>query len=163
MPVLRGGQRLATKINITFFLGIDVLNIFHFTTWKKKKTIFSKITVKNYFPRVGGAEADHFWGDGRRSTEMNITFFGGNGVPSTGLKFFSQKKPITSDLNPKNWFWGHIFPHFCGSIEPIISKNNKNNRVYPDPHKPCKFHENQFKIAILIVTSYTYIKYKKEY
>ncbi len=33
---------LATKISITFFVGIDVLNIFHFTTFSKKKQYFPK-------------------------------------------------------------------------------------------------------------------------
>ncbi len=42
MAVLRGGGRLATKINITFFVGI-VLNIFHLTTFSEKK--------KQYLPK----------------------------------------------------------------------------------------------------------------
>ncbi len=42
-----GRGRLATKINTIFFVGIDVLNIFHLTIFLKK-TIFSKIRVKNY-------------------------------------------------------------------------------------------------------------------
>ncbi len=37
-----GRGHLATKINITFFIGIDGLNIFHLTTFLKK-TILSKI------------------------------------------------------------------------------------------------------------------------
>ncbi len=96
--------------------------------------------------------------DGTRCwmTKTNITFFLVNGVPNTILNFFSQKNPIPSDLNPKNWFWRHIFPYICGSIGPIISKNN---RVHPwvDLHQPCEFHENRFKTATCIVTSYTYI------
>ncbi len=48
MTVLRGVGRLATKINITFFVSIDVLNIFYLTTFSKK-TIFFKNNVKNYF------------------------------------------------------------------------------------------------------------------
>ncbi len=60
---------------------------------------------------------------------------------------------MLSDLNPKNWFWGHIFR---GSIGPIVSNNN---RVHPrmDPHQPCNFRENWFKITICIVTFYKYI------
>ncbi len=50
----RGGGRLATKINITFFVGIDVLNIFYLTIFFFKKN-FSEITAKNYF-----WEHDHF-------------------------------------------------------------------------------------------------------
>ncbi len=48
MTVLMGGGYLATKINITFFVGIDVLNSFHLITFLNK-TIFSKITAKNNF------------------------------------------------------------------------------------------------------------------
>ncbi len=36
----RGGGRLATKINITFFVGIEVLNIFYLTIFSKKNNIF---------------------------------------------------------------------------------------------------------------------------
>ncbi len=42
VTVLRGGMRLATKINTTFFVGIDVLNIFPLTTFSKKKQYFPK-------------------------------------------------------------------------------------------------------------------------
>ncbi len=38
---------LATHINVTFFVGIEVLNIFHLTIFSKK-TKFSKITAINY-------------------------------------------------------------------------------------------------------------------
>ncbi len=38
---------------------------------------------------------------------------------------FFWKNPIPSDLNLKNWFWGHIFPHICGFMGPIVSKNNR--------------------------------------
>ncbi len=71
------------------------------------------------------------------------------------LSFF-LKKPIPFDLNPKYRFWGHIFSHICGSIGPIVSKNN---RIYPwaDPHQPCEFHENRIKTATCIVTSFLYI------
>ncbi len=39
--------RLATQINITLFVGNEVLNIFHSTV--SEKTIFSKLTAKNNF------------------------------------------------------------------------------------------------------------------
>ncbi len=45
MTVLRGRGHLATKINITFFVIYENLNIFHLTIFSKKnKTISSKIT-----------------------------------------------------------------------------------------------------------------------
>ncbi len=127
----RTGGRLAIKINITFFGGIDVLNIFHLTIFLKK-TIFSKITAKkkyNFF--------FYKWG-----TEYSF-------------KVFSLKNPVPSDLNQKNWFRRHIFSNICGSIGPIVFKNN---RVHPwvDPHQPCEFHWNRFKTAICIVRSHTH-------
>ncbi len=44
----KGRGRLVTKISRTFFVGIEVLNIFHLTIFSKKTT-FSIITAKNYF------------------------------------------------------------------------------------------------------------------
>ncbi len=41
MTILKGGGSLATKINITFFVCIEVLNIFH-TIIFSKKGIFPK-------------------------------------------------------------------------------------------------------------------------
>ncbi len=38
---------LATKVNITFFVGIEILNIFHLTIFSKNPK-FSKIAAKNY-------------------------------------------------------------------------------------------------------------------
>ncbi len=92
---------------------------------------------------------------GCRATKMNIFFGRGEmGVRNTVFKFFPKKKPIPSDLNPKSWFWGHIFPPIGGCIGPIISKNN---RVHPlvDSHQPCELHENRFKTATCIVRSHT--------
>ncbi len=138
----KGKGRLATKINIIFFVGIDVLNIFYLTSFSKK-TIFSKITAKNYF--WGHSEFYLFWGEmGNR-----IRF----------LSFF-LKKPVPSDLIPKNWFWGYIFPHICGSIVPIVSKNNRVH-TWVDPHQPCEFHKNRFKTATCIVRSISHIYIKR--
>ncbi len=41
MTILRGKGRLATKVNITFFVGNEVLNIFYFAIFLKK-TYFPK-------------------------------------------------------------------------------------------------------------------------
>ncbi len=46
---------------------------------------------------------------GRLTTKINTPLFWGNEVPNTVFKFFPQETIIPSDLNPKNWFWGHIF------------------------------------------------------
>ncbi len=150
-----GKRRLATKINIIFFVGINVLNIFHSITFSKK-TIFSKITAKNYF-----WGHDYFWGNGAPTTKINITFFleGGKRVPNTVLKFcffFFFKKPHTIWLETrKTGFWAN-FPHICGSIGPIVSKNNRVHS-WVNSHQPCKLHENWFETSTCIVTFYTYI------
>ncbi len=87
MTFLRRGC-LTIKINITFFVDIEILNIYHLTVFSKKKIyiFFSKITVKNYFWGM-----NIFEGTGRWTTKMNITFFGGNEVPTIVFKFFLQK------------------------------------------------------------------------
>ncbi len=67
---------MATKFNITFFVGIDVFHIFYLTTFAKNNTIFQNISGKLFF---GGVT--NFEGMGCRTTKMNITFFweGGGG------------------------------------------------------------------------------------
>ncbi len=54
--------------------------------------------------------------------KSEYNFFRENGVPNTVLKSFPQKNPISADLNLKNWFLGHILPHICDSIGPIVFK-----------------------------------------
>ncbi len=51
---------------------------------------------------------------------------------------FLLEKPQSVWLKPEIWFWGHIFPHICGYIGRIVSKNNK---VHPrvDLHQPWNF------------------------
>ncbi len=48
ITVLRGGRCTETKINVTCFVGTEILNIFYLTIFSKK-TIFSKITAKIIF------------------------------------------------------------------------------------------------------------------
>ncbi len=79
---------LATKINVTFFVGIDVFNIFHSTTFSKKNNIFQNNSEKLLL-----AGMTIFEGTGRQTTKMNITFFWGNGIPNTVLFFFSKNAP----------------------------------------------------------------------
>ncbi len=88
----------------------------------KKNNIFQNIN-KNFF-----GDVTIFEGTGGRTTKMNVTFFFGKCGTKYSFQVFFSKNPIPSDLNPINWFWGHIFPHICGSIGPIVSKNN---RVHP--------------------------------
>ncbi len=88
MTVLRGGGRLTTKVNITFFVGNEVLNIFHLTIFSQKSNIFQNNGEKLF---LGGMTI--FAGTDRGTTKMNITFVLGIGVPNTVFKFFSQKIP----------------------------------------------------------------------
>ncbi len=46
--------RLTTKINITFFMGTEVLNIFHLTILKKKKN-------NNHISRNNSAKSFWWW------------------------------------------------------------------------------------------------------
>ncbi len=61
-----------TKINITFFVGIEVLNIFHLTIFSKK-TIFSKITAKNNFGGTTSCEEEK----GRSDNKSEYNLFTG--------------------------------------------------------------------------------------
>ncbi len=51
MTVLRGMGRLAMKVNVTFFVGIEVLNIFHLTIFffEKKNNIFQNEVPNTVF------------------------------------------------------------------------------------------------------------------
>ncbi len=116
--------------------------------FRKKTTIFSKITARNNSLGHG-----HFCGKGMSDdrNEYNITFFVGNGVPNTVFKSFPQKPPYLLYESRKTGF-GLISPYISNSIGPIVFKNN---RVHPwvDPHQPCKFHENRFRTATCFLRS----------
>ncbi len=75
---------LATKINITFLVGIEILNIFHLTIFSKKTNIFQNNSKKLFLGCM-----TIFEGMGCLTTKMNITFFGGNGVPNAVFKFLT--------------------------------------------------------------------------
>ncbi len=49
MTVLKGRRPLVTKIDTTFFVENEVLNMFYLTIFSKKKNSISKITLKNNF------------------------------------------------------------------------------------------------------------------
>ncbi len=72
MAVLRGGGHMATKINITFFVGMDVLNIFFSNNFFEKNNIFRNISEKLF---LGGVTI--FEGTEGRKTRMIIIFFFG--------------------------------------------------------------------------------------
>ncbi len=56
--LLKGRGRRTTKMNITFFMGNEVLNIFHLTIFPKKATFLETMGEKI----LGGH--DHFLGEG---------------------------------------------------------------------------------------------------
>ncbi len=147
LTILRGRRRLVMKINITFSVRNEVLNIFYLTIFLKR-TIFSKITLNNNF-----WGHDNFSGKGASDDKNEyITFSMGNGVPNIVLKFFLQKSSYQLNEGQKAGFAGKIFPYqwFYG---PIISKNNwAHSRV--DLHVPCEFNENQFETASCFAYSY---------
>ncbi len=132
-----------------FFGGIDVLNIFHLIIFLKK-TIFSKITAKNYFWKH-----DYFWENGTSDDKNEYNFSFGEMRYQIQFLSFVHKTPQTIWLkHGKNWFWGHIFPHIGGSIGPIVSKTI--GFIHEWTHTPHEFHENRFKTATCTITSYTY-------
>ncbi len=109
--------------------------IFFIQQFFSKKPFFRKniIFQNNYKKKCLGA-VTIFRGMGRRTTKMReLSFCIGNEVPNTVFKF----------LYPKNWFWVHIFPHICGSIGPVVSKNGRFH-LWVDPHQP---HVNFMKIS----------------
>ncbi len=67
MTVLRGGASAKKNQYNLFFVGIDVLNIFHLTTFSKKKKKFQNNTEKLF---LGGMTI--FEETGRRMTKMNL-------------------------------------------------------------------------------------------
>ncbi len=67
-----------TKINITFFAGNVVSNVFYFTILSKKKK-FPNNNREKYLIIFGGMTI--FEGTGSRTTKMSINFSTGNGVP----------------------------------------------------------------------------------
>ncbi len=111
MTVLGGRGHLSTKVNITYVVGNEVLNIFHFTVFLTK-IIFCKMTAKKNFGLGGMAS---FQG------KMTITSSTKNGVSNMILKFFSQKSPYRLNESRKAIFAG-TFPQYSGSIRPIVSK-----------------------------------------
>ncbi len=110
MNVLRGRGRLGTKINITFFVGNEVLNIFHSTIFAKK-TIFSKITAKIIFEGH-----DLFWGNGASDDKNEYKLSRGKWGNGYCFEVFFSKNPILTEWKSKNWFWGYILPRISGMV-----------------------------------------------
>ncbi len=73
MTVSRGRDRLTTKINITFFVGNEVLNIFYLTIFLKKKNNIFENNQKKFFRR-----RDHFRGKGASDDKNEYNLFHGN-------------------------------------------------------------------------------------
>ncbi len=113
MTVLKGRVCLATKINVTFFVGNEVLHVFYETIFSKKKInkkaiFFSEITLENNF--FGREEDDQIWGNGASDDKNEYNLFYRKWDTVYCFKFFSSQKFISSGLKAKNWFWGHSYP-----------------------------------------------------
>ncbi len=74
------------KINITFFVRNEVLNIFYMTIFLR--TIFEET--------------------GRWTPKMNVTFSMGNGVPNIVSEFFPRKSPYWLSESGKTGFGAHF-------------------------------------------------------
>ncbi len=103
-----GKGHLVTKINnIIFFVRNEVLNIFNSTIFfRKKKTIFFKITLKNNFWRHG-----QFSGNGAPDDKNEYNLFYGKCGTEYGFVVFSSRNPHTAWMKAKNWFWAHFIPY----------------------------------------------------
>ncbi len=82
---LKGREHLATKIDISFFVGNEVLNIFYLAIFWKK-TIFFKINAKKILQRM-----TIFEGTVHRTAKMYMIFSVLNNVQNTVFKFFLIK------------------------------------------------------------------------
>ncbi len=140
----------ATKINITFFVGTEVLNIFHLTIFLKKHNIFQNNRDKKFwgawpFLRKQGVGQQQWIKPFVWEMECRILF----------LSFFFEK-PYTIWLKPKKLVLG---AHFSSYLWFYWANYFQKHRIHPwvDPHKPLEFHENRFKTVTCIVRSYTYI------
>ncbi len=140
-----GGVHLATKINITFFVGIDVLNIFNLTTFSKEKTIFSKITAKNYF-----WGRDHFWGNWVSDHKNKYNFSCVEIVYQIQFLKFFLKNPHNVWLKPKKLvlgtffpasvvLWGQLFPKTIGFTHEWIRTNHMNFKKIGSKRDLCNF------------------------
>ncbi len=108
---------LSTKINITFFVGIEVLNIFHITIKKKE--------IPEYQQKIMFKGHDHFSGNEVSDDKNEYNLLYGKWATKYGFEIFSSKTPIPAEWKPRNQFWGHISPHVTGSVGPIVSKKKK--------------------------------------
>ncbi len=69
-----------------------------------------------------------FQGMGCRTTKMNITFFMGNGVLNTALKFFPQKPPYRLNESQKTSF-GDTFSLISVVLLDLFQKKKKVSPV----------------------------------
>ncbi len=117
-----------------------------------------KLDAEYYFIRQFFQKKRRFLGKlrdvGRQNRRIYHLFCGNRGTKYC-FNFFSETT-ILADLNLKNWFLGTHFPSYA---QFYWLHAFENNRVYTrvNPHQPCEFHENWFKITTCIVRYYTYI------
>ncbi len=133
---------------IPLFKLLNKKNIQHLTSDKKRRHYwwFEYFSVNNFFEKSNifqnnseklflGSWHDHFWGNVELDGKNKCDLFGGKWGTEYRFKIFSTKNPIPPDLNPKNWFKGHISPPpiFVVLLGRFFSKIN---RVHPwvDPH-----------------------------
>ncbi len=145
MTILRGRERLTTKINRNFFVRNKGLRIFHLTIFSKKQ-YFPKLPRKIIF-RV----RDHFSGNGTSDDKNEYTLFRGKWGTEYGSEIFSSKPPYQLNENQTTSFGGTFSVILVVLLERLFQKKNRVN-LCVDPHQPFEFHKNWFKTATCIVT-----------
>ncbi len=125
MTILKGRGRVATKININFFVRNEVLNIFYITIFPKKTNIFQNNRKNNFWVH------DHFSGNAVSDDKNEYNFFYEKWCTEYGFEIFSSKTPILAEWKRKNQFWGHIFCNISGSIGLMVSKKKRKKKGLP--------------------------------
>ncbi len=90
---------------------------FSFKNFFERNNLFQN-NIKKLFLGVH----NHFWGNGASDNKNKYNPFWGQWGTKYSFKVFFSKNFIPSDLNPKNWFCMHIFPHIWGSVQPMFPK-----------------------------------------
>ncbi len=96
------GERLTTKMNVTFFVTNNMSNVFYSATFSKKTEFFEKIIKNNFFMACNGRL--FFRKRGRLTPKINTTIF----ITIQLLNIFVQvcfpKKSVFSQVTAKNRF-----------------------------------------------------------
>ncbi len=107
--LLKGRGRLATKMNRTFFMENEVLNIFHWTVFLKKAVFLEKMGKNNFW-----GTWPFFRRKGHLTLKTNITFF--------YRKLDAKNYYIRQFFRKKQYFLRKLQETVLGRIRPFFRK-----------------------------------------